>query len=328
MSIHPSLDNQMLSEEHCFLCGAEANDMTEEHVMPKWLLKSSGLWDKRLTLLNGTSIPYRLLKVPCCSSCNNEHLSRLEMIIRGAFEEGYSTAIKIDKELWFLWAAKVIYGILRKEFSLLADRSLSGSESIMSEEDIRSFSHLHLFMQSIIGRHKFGDSVPYTVLICKLHDLGEELNFDFRDSLYQKTFLIRVGEVGIIVSLEDGELIKETFGRYVDEVNGRSLHPLQFDELYAKVKYQVSLLDSPLRFLTISPANGVGEVITSVIGSQYVSQWNQEDYSRVLELELEPWVKRGVIKKIEFVPPDKVPSWMVDSLGNILILNKDDCVSA
>jgi hypothetical protein len=36
------------------------------------------LWNQSIVLLNQTEIPYRLLKIPCCSECNNEHLGRLE----------------------------------------------------------------------------------------------------------------------------------------------------------------------------------------------------------------------------------------------------------
>lgn len=67
--------------------------------------------------------------------------------------------------------------------------------------------------------------------------------------------------------------------------------------------------------------------MTSVIGSPYINKWNQEDYSKVLEVGLEAWVRRGIIEKIDFVPPGRVCSWMKDSSGDILILDKGECVT-
>ena len=47
-----------------------------------------------------------------------------------------------------------------------------------------------------------------------------------------------MGDIGLLVSLEDGGLTAESYGRFVAQVAGRKLHPIQFDELTAKVTYQ------------------------------------------------------------------------------------------
>src|SRR6185437_5829167 len=61
----------------CFLCGRRLGirNRSDEHVIPRWVQDRFGLWNERLNLLNGSSIPYRQLTVPCCRTCNNVHLS-------------------------------------------------------------------------------------------------------------------------------------------------------------------------------------------------------------------------------------------------------------
>lgn len=82
-------DAMTFDNDHCFLCGSPlSQDGTAEHVFPKWLLEKYDLWDRKLTLLNGTTIAYRQLTVPCCQKCNNKYLSSLEMDMRDAVNAG------------------------------------------------------------------------------------------------------------------------------------------------------------------------------------------------------------------------------------------------
>ena len=52
-----------------------------------------------------------------------------------------------------------------------------------------------------------------------------------------------MGEVGVIVAFEDCGINADSFGRYVKELAGRKLSPIQFNELYAKVLYQTQLIE-------------------------------------------------------------------------------------
>jgi len=70
----------------CFLCGTLIDDsnVSREDVIPLWLQQDLSLRDEHLTLLNGTHIPYRQLKIPCCIDCNTQHLSRMENAVSTA----------------------------------------------------------------------------------------------------------------------------------------------------------------------------------------------------------------------------------------------------
>lgn len=318
MSTNP-LSSIRTDDTSCFLCGSQAAAISQEHVFPKWLQHRYDLWNESIGLLNETTIHYRSLLIPCCSRCNNEDLSRLEQTIAAAVGAGYEAASSVDKYSLYLWAGKIFFGVLRKEVTLALERSNPESGSIFPQESLTSFSELHLFLQGIRGKHEFPNAVPYSVLVCNLHDLGSPRNFNFRDSLFHMTLAIRLGEVGIIVALEDAGLSEQTYGRYVAAVAGRKLHPIQFDELYAKVLYQASLIEGGVTYVTSKAGSDLQPVRTHTFSSGRLRPRSQEEFSGVLRPFVQPWLRDGGKNTQWFVPPNLVPTWMTDQAGEILL---------
>lgn len=305
-------------DDSCFLCGAQVSIISQEHVFPKWLQHRYNLWNQSIELLNETRIPYRSLLIPCCARCNNEDLSRLEQTIAASVGAGFEAASRVDKHSLYLWAGKLFFGILRKEIALFLERSTPTAGTIFPKESLRSFSALHLFLQGIRGEHEFPDAVPYSVLVCNLHDLGPSRNFNFCDSLFHMTLAIRLGEVGVIIALEDAGLTEQTYGRYVTEVAGRKLHPIQFDELYAKILYQVSLIEGGVTYLTSTQDSKPVPARTHVFNSGRLRPRSQEEFSKVLQPFVQHWLRDS--KKTQwFVSPDLVPTWMTDQVGELLL---------
>lgn len=313
-----------LEENACFLCGTKAPPITQEHVFPKWLQTRHDLWNQTLGLLNQTLIPYRSLKIPCCPICNQQDLSRLENRISSAVSAGYGACVGLDPQDIYLWSAKLYFGVLRKEITLARERSKQDSEKILEPESLKHFSNLHLFLQAIRNRHEFSGGVPYSVLVCNLHDLGHPRNFCFRDNLFHMTLSIRMGEIGIIAAFEDAGLTERTYGRYVGAVAGQKLHPIQFDELYAKVLYQVSLIQGGVTYITSKCHDEPEHLRTLVMGGGRLREPSQEEFSRVLEPYVTEWIRPGANKMQWFVPPDLVPTWMTDTAGKLLIRSLDE----
>jgi hypothetical protein len=225
----------------------------------------------------------------------------------------------LDARVWYLWAGKIFYGILRKEMSLFSDQSDRNKGTIATKEVLESFFNLHLFLQGIRWKHNFPYEVPYTVLICNLHETVYP--FDFRDDFLQFSMAVRMGGVGVIVSFEDGGLINETFGRYVAQVNGRKLHPIQFTELYAKVCYQNSLRERGLSYVTTLNNKGESPATTIIVNSNTaIRDWNKEEFAALLQFHL------GKDIKVEFQPPDLVSTWLVESDGSLMIKSLDEWI--
>ncbi len=108
----------------CIFCNSPAE---KEHVFPKWLLRDKALYNQRLNLLNGTSIPYRQATIPLCFACNNIILSKIEKKIKN----GNATALE-----YYLWSLKIYVGILFKETTLLLNRKLKNNTTILKKEEI------------------------------------------------------------------------------------------------------------------------------------------------------------------------------------------------
>jgi hypothetical protein len=313
-----SFSDLQTGDAFCFLCGTNARPITQEHVFPKWLQHRFDLWNQTIGLLNETQIQYRSLRIPCCSTCNQEDLSRLETTVSSAVASGYEACAALAERLLYLWAGKLYFGVLRKEIALAHDRARPGDGTIIALDVLRSFSELHLFLQGIRGEHEFPSDVPYSVLVCHLHDVGQPRNYCFRDSLHHMVVAIRMGEVGVIVALEDAGLVRDSYGRYVGAVAGRKLHPIQFDELSAKVFYQLSLFDGRVTYITAKSQAGERPASTHVHGRGLVRPWSQEEFSQVLRPFVEHWL-RAKEDSLWFVPPNLVPTWMSGPSGELLL---------
>lgn len=303
----------------CFLCGAESEAITAEHVFPKWLQTKFDLWNKKLDLLNRTTIPYKSLKIPCCSSCNNNELAQLESGVASVVASGYEACCRLDAHQWYLWVGKLFYGILRKEIQLKRDRTSISSEPIVPPKTLDYFSNLHLFLQGILGAHEFVNQSPYSILVCNLHNLGPGRDFGFRDNIHNMTVAIRMGSVGVIVALEDGGVNKDSFGRYVAKVCGRKLHPIQFDELYAKVTYQTYLIDTPVKYISSKNDADGSKALTEVYGELYIRDWSQKEFSELLKDHIGDWLQEGGETTTWFAEPNLVPTWMIDHSGELLL---------
>lgn len=324
-----SFDRMRLSDDACFLCGAAlSGPQTCEHVFPKWLQNRHDLWNKQLTLLNGTHIRYSQLTIPCCRPCNNEHLSRIENTVRRAVESGYAAAAELPQLVIYQWLGKIFYGILRKELTLCLNRRDASEGTIVTSDLLERFTTLHFFLQSIRQPFEFPERLPFSALVVNLHCPDLPTSYFFNDSLSCTTAALRTGDVGFIFALQDAGLARDTYGRYVEQVAGRKLLRIQFDELYAKVLYQVSLLNRTPHF--ISAASTDPAVPTSVqmlpIGGYsslpIVGEWRQADFVDVLALAVRqsfPKVSRDDL----YVPPDRVMTWMNDEEGSLILADEN-----
>jgi len=321
---HP-LENLNLKESNCFLCGIDmGNQVTQEDLFPKWLQRKHNLWNQKLILLNGTSINYSQLKIPCCAKCNNEYLSRLENTISNAINAGYKATLELDDKLIFYWASKILFGIIRKELTLLLDRSSPDFGTIVTKDLVESYDNLHAFIQGIRRKMIFVDHLPFSVLITNLHDLGDPTNFSFRDSILGKTFGLRSGEVGIIVATSDAGLNNFSYARYLKDVNGRKLHPIQFDELFAKVTYESLRLTKDPTFTIVSNKDSELPVhIITHIPYMKLKDWDNNEFSRLLGDVLSKW---GLSKEELFVPPNKIYTYMTNEDGSMTFIDKNDDV--
>jgi len=187
--------------DFCFTCGGTAT--TDEHVVPKWLQKKHNLWNQKLFLPNGTSIPYRQLTIPLCARCNNEILSPIESRIQN------HTAS--EPEIW-KWAAKIHYGLTRKHDFLEWDRRAPGykiGQVLKRKDPLELDRHL---AHSISGGFRT-DPDPFGSVF--VFEFGKELEFNLANLLDPQVVGINVGSTGYVVFIKDTGMLRRQ-GSIVD----------------------------------------------------------------------------------------------------------------
>jgi hypothetical protein len=223
---------------------------TDEHIFPKWVQNRFSLWNQKLTLLNGTTIPYRHLTIPCCAQCNNEHLHPIEKRVADASLGGPNAVAALDQLTLFLWLGKIFYGILYKELFLRRDRASKRKCPIVTKEMLRAFAMHQVFLQAARLPFQFTPSIPASIFVFQVAAKGEKrFHWDFRDSLVHQTVSCRMGNIGILAALQDGGAQRDSREVYWSEYQGLKLHPVQFTELTAAFFYAASLLNRVPKFM-------------------------------------------------------------------------------
>lgn len=229
-----------LDHDHCFLCGSQltADTRSEEHVFPQWLLRDFDLWQQSITLLNGTWIPYRSLKIPACKECNNFWLSQVEDEVATAFRAGPEAVASLDQTLLVSWLAKIYYGIHFKEIGLPADRRDTGGPRILSAEELRRLRDLHHLLQALRRRVRFTRPLGSLFVFRAQAPDQPSLQFDYSDARNVAYAGVRIGSTAVVASLMDwGATSGGMRMRVVEAARQLDLHPLQFAEVLGVIGY-------------------------------------------------------------------------------------------
>lgn len=238
-----------ITNKKCFACGGAPSSGIGEHVIPKWLQNQCILFDKQLTLSNGTPIPYRKLTVPCCIDCNTGFLSTIEACVQPIFHRG---TISSDEETLALgrWLSKILIGILVKETSLLSDRSKPSSGTIIDPHFIDELRHCHFVMQSARKPTSFNclhSDFPFSLYAYTVPNPRAE--FDLSTNIPGQSVSIRIGQLGIIF-INDGGFQMEVGPMGPFGLFGAELSETQFREVSARVHYKATLRDATHFYLT------------------------------------------------------------------------------
>ena len=312
--------------DSCFLCGSSVGgDRTVEHVFPKWLLHRHDLWNQKITLLNGTKMPYRELTVPCCQQCNNESLSSLELMMQKALNKGYQEIRSVDPLVIYQWVAKIFYGILFKELSLLAERKDPTKGTITDPEMLERYSVIHMFLQSTRMPFEFHGFRPWSLFVVEILDNPEEGDFDYLDDLGGPLMALQTNGVGIIAVLDDGGAQELRFNEFLGKFDGVKLHPIQFLELVTMVQYGARLLNRvPKYMFTASGGDSQKRTVISLPLQGFSSkpifdEWDQREFAAFLSRN---WAQFGFEYTDIYKEGGLVFSLLINEAGDPIILDR------
>lgn len=310
--------------DFCFLCGVvlPADRNTDEHVIPKWIQERYNLWNQKLTLLNSTTIPYRQLTIPCCQTCNNVHLGKIEAEMQKACDAGPEAVQALPAETLFIWAGKILYGLLYREHLLPWSRRDEEAGPIVPAELLERFRLHHQFLQAARVPFEFITGVPASVFAYRTMEPSDvRMRFDYWDNIMALGISIRVGKVGIVVCLQDGGAVRYAFDDYYETFQKLNLHWMQFAEITAKIFYDLSRFNRVPKFMLVDGDDKVQVAMNPLGGLSGKPLFNDldiEEYAATLA-----HVSRFPRQLIE-PEPRRVMRWLQDSNGNLKQMLPDD----
>jgi hypothetical protein len=316
----------------------EAASRSEEHVIPKWMQRDFGLQNRKLTLINGTLIPYKQLKLPCCRECNNVRLGQMEESFQHFIYKDWKGIDAVPDLLVMQWCAKVLFATLYKEHSLPLHRNDPSGERIWGNEVIDIYSDLHLFLQSLILPTEFqGTSTGLPASIFKFDIVWSSIipmdeHFDIVSIANGRAIAVRIKSRGYIVVF-DGGLQQLHPEPELTRVLGNRLDPMQFREIAGyvfdraarcKVKHQYLSLFSKEQAIISQSGPYEGEKSAACVDP--ASMYENEDFhafagmiERLLLVELDDEMKHlQTYPSYLFHPDGKVKKSVITAEGRFV----------
>ncbi|MFL6798251.1 MAG: hypothetical protein ACJ8F3_12655 [Xanthobacteraceae bacterium] len=284
------LSERIYSGKRCFYCGKLLRGgRTREHVFPLWLQRKFGLPDQHLTLLNGTLIPYRQLTVPCCAPCNNVHLSQLEKRVQKLLFDGPVSVGRRDLKDIYIWANKILLGIVYAERLLPFNRRHPKGRPILPPMLREAFSMTHFLIQGLRFPIRFTaegkERIPGSAYLFDLKSPPDpKRRFDFKDNVFTLGVSMRLGNRGI-VTMSDGGAIDISIGALLRRDGRRRLHPVQFDELAAKAFYKATLLNRTPKYVMMEMNKSIEVMQMPLMGlstNPVFDEWDPTAYAHML----------------------------------------------
>lgn len=280
MDFYRNLNKETFDENSCFLCGHDCESKTAEHIFPKWLQHKYNLWNQKLTITNGTQIPYRLLTVPCCSECNNNHLSQLEEKFKLLLDRSFQNLSFEEEITIFQWTAKILYATRYKELSLKVDRSNPDLGKILTPQELESYSALHLFLQSIRIESEFTKPKPWSLFIFKCI----EEDFFYHNNIPALSLSIKFGKIAITIVYEDNNVISD-FMKPLISLKDHELNFPQYLEANAHIFYSAIIKDNVPKYHSTYTMPSE-KLIFNTVGSLRSRKWVDQEYAAMFDFLL------------------------------------------
>lgn len=231
--------NEIVLGDACFVCGASPKDkrFNDEHIIPRWILRRFGLFDKEITLPTGERRRYGGYRVPCCVECNRLLGDTIEAPMSRLLDGDFTdVARRLDEaalQLLFTWVSLLFFKVHLKDRSvrLHKDRRL-GPEVIGDAYEWGDMHHLHA-----VARSPYTNAIllPEAMGSLQVFEITGELSrdgWDYLDFTLDQTIIARVGNIGIVATLNDSTAAESAWSDRLDIIDG-AISELQLREVGA-----------------------------------------------------------------------------------------------
>jgi len=318
VQIYHPFEKSNFSNSTCFLSGEKLSSEEEKvQVFPQWLMSRYGLEDEPFKLLDESMATYKDLKLPCAAQINEQFLEPLEAEIAAAFAIGYDAVKELDELKLFQWAGKLLYGLIFNELrSGIKQQHAQGEEFNISQSIIHKFSHLHLMLQSINQPVYFEDFKPFSLFLFKVEN--NEKEFGYRDEINTLTFALRIKDFGLVICLQDNGANRFYHREVLEKIEGKTLHPIQFEEFSGRVFYSAYLFNRLPEYTILEVNDDVfieSMPLRGISSKSLFDNWNNKTYGQVLESFWKNW---GFLLLEIIKNPEEPMSFLFDGEGKFI----------
>ena len=281
------------SPQTCFLTGQKLHSFKEEQisVFPEWILDRYSLRDKTFKMLEGSSLRYKDMKMPCFESVIENAITPLEEEIEKAFSVGYDAVKEIPEERLFQWMAKLMYGVLYQDISIERRKPVvDGKEFTLPLFLQERFGKLHSVLQSLVCPMDLNGSKLWSIKVFKIN-ISKDV-FNYKDETTNLNFSLGMNDFGIIACLQDNGAVAIDQERITDIFLNKVLHPIQFQELSARFIYANYLLNSYAEYTMQSTEEKLiieSAPLTGTANKPLFSYWDDDMFAQVLAIYWKPW---------------------------------------
>jgi hypothetical protein len=281
------------SPQKCFLTGKTLHSFSKEQifVFPEWILDRYSLKDKTFKMLEGSSLKYNDMKIPCFESVIENGINPLEEEIEKAFTIGYEAVKDLPEDRLFLWMAKLMYGVLYHDISIEQRKPIvNGKEFTLPIFLQERFGKLHSILQSLVCPVDFDGTKLWTIKVFKIN-ISKDV-FNYKDETSNLNFSLGMNDFGIVACLQDNGAVGIEQQRISDLFSNKVLHPIQFEELSARYIYSNYLLNSYAKYTIRSTEDKLiieSAPLTAQANKPLFDHWDDDMFAQVLAIYWKPW---------------------------------------
>ncbi|HUH52179.1 MAG TPA: hypothetical protein VLZ11_08770 [Flavobacterium sp.] len=292
VQLYNPFENLFLDDKTCFLTGDELSSPEDNiTVFPEWILDRFDYRERSFQMIDSVnSFLYKDLKLPCSERIKKE-FDKLDLEVMAAFDLGYHGVKNLDSQRLFLWISRIVYGTLFNELKLeKAMKQKVDKEFKLSASLQERFSYFHLMLQSLIAPMAFEEPKPWSIAVVKVK-YSEEI-FNYRDDAVNLIFSLGIKGFGIVACLQDNAIVMAKQQEVLDKIGDTELHPVQFEELCARVLYTNYLLQDRPKYALSSTDDGFlikYQAPDSADNLPKFATWSNEMFGQVLEDYWTPW---------------------------------------
>jgi len=302
-------------DHHCFITGEKTNGSEFMSVFPEWLVVEFELQNRPFKLLDESFTTFQLLRIPCKTSILENFIKPLQCKVETASKSGFTGFSQLSETEIFQWTGLMMYGIIYNELKLALSQRENNEPLSIAPSLIKKFSNHHLALLSIIHQIEFDEQKPWSIF---LFDVKQGAHvFDYRDELNTMIFSSQFNGIGLVICLQDHGANKNYHKEIYTKIKNKKLHPIQFQELAARIYYSGYLLN-PSAEIIITKNSGslvLSPMPFSVMpGKRLFANWENKTYAQVLEAFWQSW---GFVK-FEILKDPENPISFIERDGKLL----------